>query len=41
MLAVLALDVYMRNEPAYKEAEADRLVAGLTALNARKVKVED
>lgn len=37
----IAFDVFMRNEPAYKEAEADRLVAGLTALNARKVKVEE
>lgn len=37
----IAFDVFMRNEPTYKEAEADRLVAGLTALNARKVKVEE
>lgn len=33
-------DVFMRNEPTYNEEEADKLVAGLTALNARKVKVE-
>ncbi|NFA02972.1 hypothetical protein [Weissella cibaria] len=37
----IAFDVFMRNEPAYTEAEADRLVAGLTALNARKVKAEE
>ncbi|TVV31768.1 hypothetical protein [Weissella cibaria] len=29
------------NDYQYTEAEADKLVAGLTALNARKVKVED
>lgn len=33
-------DVFMCNEPTYNEEEADKLVAGLTALNARKVKVE-
>ena len=37
----ISFDVFMRNEPTYKEAEADRLVSGLIALNARKVKVED
>lgn len=37
----IAFDVFMRNEPAYTETDADNLVAGLTALNARKVKVED
>lgn len=37
----ISFDVFMRNEPTYKESEADSLVSGLTALNARKVKVED
>lgn len=37
----IAFDVFMRNEPAYTETDADNLVAGLTALNARKVKVEE
>ena len=36
----ISFDVFMRNEPTYKEAEADKLVAGLMALNARKVKKE-
>lgn len=37
----IAFDVFMRNEPAYTETDADNLVAGLIALNARKVKVEE
>lgn len=37
----IAFDVFMRNEPDYTETDADNLVAGLTALNARKVKVDD
>lgn len=37
----ISFDVFMRNEPAYTETDADNLVAGLIALNARKVKVEE
>ena len=37
----IAFDVFMRNEPAYTETDADNLVAGLIALNARKMRVEE